>query len=193
MKRNKFYAILSAVLLVALLAGGAVAQSPVSQFDTILADRLIATDSVDAADMTVSGTLDAGTLNATGTSALGAADFAGNVTMQAQLSVDGPLVAATQLNLVPGSPISVTAGAIITPTAAFQLLEAAGSLSSGEISNSCSSGQLVTLMNTANVTITIPDSGENILSAAAALGQWDTLTVICYAGTKWFEVARSNN
>ena len=185
-------ALLVCALVIALLVP-VTAQSPVSEFDTILLERLIATDSVTVPDLTASGTTTVGTLNVTGNAALSTFTTTGNSNVGGTLSVDDRLALSTGYSLVPGTPISVTSALVITPTSSFQLLEASGNVSSGEISNSCASGQVVTLMNTSNVTITIPDSGDNNLSAAGALGQWDTLTVVCYAVTDWYEIGRSNN
>lgn len=188
--------ILAAVLMLGLLAP-ATAQSPVSEFDTILADRVVATDNVTAPDVTVSDDLtvtDAatvgGALGVTGATTMAALNATGNATFGGTLAVTGAAAFATKVNIVPQTAITVTNAAVFTPTGSLQLIQAAGGVS--PVLASGSSGQVVTLLNISNQTITIADTTGQLLSAAGALGQWDTLTLVWY-GTSWIELARSNN
>lgn len=87
--------------------------------------------------------------------------------------------------------LTVTDGGTITPTGTYQLLTAAGAVGAS-VSTSCTAGSIFHFENTANQTITITDTGNIVLAGNAALGQYDTLTVIC-DGTRVVELARANN
>jgi hypothetical protein len=113
-----------------------------------------------------------------------AAQFTGNV------QVDGVLTGNDDFYLVPGTSITVADGGTITATTAVQELTAAGAV--GAALGACADGQVLSLVNIVNQTITITDTGTTRLTANAALGQWDTLTVIGN-GTACIEVARANN
>lgn len=191
MKLKHLAALLVAAILFVGLLGAATAQSPVSQFDTILAKELVTTgDTTTAGDATVAGTLTAGVLNATGNTAMSTFTASGNSNVDGTLAVGGRLAMATGYNLVPQTPITVTNAAVFTPTGSLQLIQAAGAVT--PVLASGSSGQVLTLLNISNQTITIADTTGQLLSAAGALGQWDTLTLVYY-GVNWIEVARSNN
>lgn len=187
--------ILTAALLVCALVIGmlvpATAQSPVSQFDTILAKQLVTTgDTTTAGDATVAGTLTAGTLNATGNTAMSTFTASGNSNVDGTLAVGGALALSTGYNIVPQTPITVTNAATFTVAGSLQLIQASGTVT--PVLNPGTPGQVVTLLNISNQTITIADTTGQLLSAAGALGQWDTLTLVYY-GVNWIEIARSNN
>jgi hypothetical protein len=195
--QRKIYALFSAVLLVALLAGGAVAQSPVSEFDTILAERLILTDSLTVPDATysddvrVDGDLDAyGVLNVVGHTAMSTFEASGNSNVGGTLAVEGAFSASDNVSLIAQSPITVTNTGTFTVGGGVQLIQAAGSVT--PVLNSGVQGQMVTLLNISNQTITLADTTGQLLSANWVGGQWDTLTLYFY-GVTWIEVARSNN
>ena len=191
MKIKHLAALLVAVILFVGLLGAATAQSPVSQFDTILAKELVTTgDTTTAGDATVAGTLTAGVLNATGNTAMSTFTASGNSNVDGTLAVDGALALSSGYNLVPQTPITVTNTATFTAGGGVQLIQASGSVT--PVLNPGSQGQVVTLLNISNQTITIADTTGQLLSAAGTLGQWDTLTLYYY-GTSWIEIARSNN
>jgi hypothetical protein len=120
----------------------------------------------------------------------GGTNLVGNVTTDGTFSADGTITTQGGLMLIPGTAISVTDGSTITPTTAIQELTAAGNVGAGLAA--CGDGQVLTLVNLSNVTITITDTGSIRLAGNAALGQWDSLTVVG-SGVTCVEVARANN
>lgn len=179
----KRYPILGALLLVLVLV--VLLVSPLSAqvrqpFEWIFAKRLtVETTTALGGATTIGGAL-------TGTSAA----FSGNVTGGGTLSVAGDLAASDALYLIPGTAITVTNGGTITPTTAVQELTAAGNV--GAELAACGDGQVLHLVNLSNVTITITDTGTIRLEGNAALGQYDTLTVVGN-GVSCIELARANN
>lgn len=120
----------------------------------------------------------------------GGSNLVGNVTTDGTLSADGAITTQDDLMLIPGAAITVTDGGTITPTTAIQELTAAGNV--GAALAACGDGQVQVLVNLSNVTITITDTGSIRLAGNAALGQWDSLTVVG-SGVTCVEVARANN
>jgi len=114
----------------------------------------------------------------------------GNASIGGNLAVTGDTALAADLNLAPQTAISVTNGGIITPTGALQRLTSAGNVTATLAAPAA--GQVIVLFNSSSTTITIEDTTGQALSANAALGQWDTLTIVGY-GNSFYEVARSNN
>lgn len=115
----------------------------------------------------------------------------GNASFAGTVAVNGSDLAVSQmLAIVPQTAISVTNGGIITPTGTIQLLTAAGNVTPTIAAGS--SGDVVTLINTANLTITIVDTTGYLLSGNIVLGQWDSATLVWY-GTSWIQVAESDN
>lgn len=119
-----------------------------------------------------------------------AANFTGNVTTDGTFAADGAITGQGGFNLIPGPAITVTDGGTITPTTAIQELTAAGTV--GAALAACGDGQVVTLINLSNQTITITDTGTIHLAGNVALGQYDSLTVVG-SGVRCIEVARANN
>ena len=197
MRVKHLAALLETAALFVSLLGAATGQSPVSEFDTILLERLIATDSVTAPDMTISddlrvdGDLDAyGVLNVVGHTAMSTFETSGNVNVGGTLSVGGALGLSDNVSYIAQTPITVTNAATFTVGGGVQLIQAAGTVT--PVLNGGSQGQMVTLLNISNQTINLADTSGQLFSAAWAGGQWDTLTLYYY-GTSWIEVARSNN
>ena len=177
--KSVFMAPLLAALLLALLSGSLSAQVR-QPFEWIYAKRLtVDTTAAIGGNTSIGGAL-------TGA----AANFTGNVTTDGTFSADGSITTQGGLNLIPGAAISVTDGGTITPTTAIQELTAAGNVGAGLAA--CGDGQVLTLVNLSNVTITITDTGTIRLAGNAALGQWDSLTVVG-SGVTCVEVARANN
>jgi len=175
-------AILVAVLLLAL-SGLAMAQ----------AGKVIFTDPVEMRSLTVRNSM---TIEGI-TAFQGATAFNGNValggiaTVDGNLSTGGNLQAAGFIRPAANTAISVTNGATITPTGTFHALTAAGNVGFGAIAAG-SPGDLLILVNEANVTITISDTGTLKLSGNLALGQFDSVTLLS-TGTDWVQLATSNN
>jgi hypothetical protein len=108
----------------------------------------------------------------------------------ATVSFGGDATMSGDLVLSAQTAISVTNGGVITATGAYQPLESAAEVTATIAAGS--EGATLVLVNTANTTINIADTGAAKLSAAAALGQYDSLTLIS-DGANWIEVSRSNN
>lgn len=192
MQAKTFVSILAALVLVATMLTGATAQSPVSEFDTILAEKVVVTDSFVGPDIALSDDVTVGDdLTVTGGASADTLAVTGNATVGGQLSVSGPLAVSDDFNVLEQDAISVTAGLTMTLAGGVQALESSGVVTAGEI-NPGTPNQLVILVNTTNTTINIPDSGTHRLAGAAALGQWDVLA-LWYRGTVWVELWRSNN
>lgn len=175
------------VVLVLVTAGIAIADAQVKQpAEWITAKRLtvdtsaaIGTDATVGDDLTVTGDAAVGgNLAVDGT-------FAGTV------AVNGSdLAVAAQLAIVPQTAISLTNGGIITPTGTVQEITSSGNVTVTLASPG--NGDILVLLNTANVSIVIEDTTGQTLAGNVTLGQWDTLTLLG-RGTAWIELSRSNN
>jgi len=172
-------ALILALVLVVLLAGSLSAQVR-QPFEWIQARRLSVETTANIGGNTAVG----GNLTAA------AANFTGNVTTDGTFAADGTITGQAGFNLIPGTSITVTDGGTITPTTAIQELTAAGHV--GAALAACGDGQVQTFVNLSNVTITITDTGTIHLAGNAALGQYDSLTVVG-SGARCIEVARANN
>lgn len=87
--------------------------------------------------------------------------------------------------------VTVSNDSTVTPTGSYQPLTSAGNAGTATITV-LSAGTVVHFVNTANTTITFTDTGTLKLSGNAALGQFDTLTVVS-DGTNWVELSKTNN
>lgn len=97
------------------------------------------------------------------------------------------------LRLTPAAALTVINGTAIVPGGSYQPLNGSGTITAATVATSSATiGDVVVLVNTTNTTINIADSGKVKLSAAAAIGQYDTLTLM-YVYPYWQELARSNN
>lgn len=173
-------ALLVAGLLLTLFAGSLSAQVR-QPFEWVYAKRLtVDTTATIGGAASVGGAL----------VVAGGSNLVGNVTTDGTFAADGTITGQAGLNLIPGAAISVTDGSTITPTTAIQELTAAGNV--GAALAACGDGQVLTLLNLSNVTITITDTGSIRLAGNAALGQYDSLTVVG-SGVTCIEVARANN
>lgn len=187
MKNRTWRLLMPLAVLLALLVFAGVAQAQVGRgwfkVDKLWADSdaYITGDVTVATDLAVIGNQTVGGTSAT----TGNASFAGTV------AVNGSdLAVAQMLAIAPQTAISVTNGGIITPTGTIQLLTAAGAVTPTIATGN--SGDVVTLINTANVAITIVDTTGYLLSGNIVLGQWDSATVVWY-GTSWIQIAESDN
>jgi hypothetical protein len=86
--------------------------------------------------------------------------------------------------------LAVLDGGPLTPVRTFQQISAAGA--AGMTVTTTSRGTIVTIVNMGSNAVTITDTGTTMLGSNAALGQYDTLTLIS-DGTNMIEVARANN
>lgn len=172
--------ILGIALVIALLLGvmalPAAGQASRTRLGWLIVDKL----TVGSDGATV-----AGTLAVTGASTMSSTlAVTGDVVTEADVSV------GDKLNMVAQTGIVVTNGAAFAPTGTYQPISAAGEVTPtvtvGE------EGDIVVLINTSAQTINIADTGTTKLTAAAALGQYDTLTLIS-DGTNWIELSRTDN
>ncbi|MGQ9586488.1 MAG: hypothetical protein ACUVXG_13960 [Anaerolineae bacterium] len=107
---------------------------------------------------------------------------------QEQPMIAGGVTHHSGLSLTPQTAISVTEGLTLTLTGTSHPLESAGNASFNL--PACSAGDLLLLINTANVTLT--DTGQVKLAGNWDGGQYDSLILWC-DGTRWIEVSRADN
>lgn len=107
------------------------------------------------------------------------------------LTVTAGAVVGTDFNLAEQTAITVTQSGTLTPTGSYQPITAAGDLSFSAIAAG-SAGDVLTVINESNTTITITDTGTTMLSGNAALGQYDSIMML-FDGTNWIEVAQTDN
>jgi hypothetical protein len=104
--------------------------------------------------------------------------------------LDGDLTVADDIRISAQTAITVTNGNPFTPTGTYQAITAASEVTPTiTVGNA---GDVLVLINTSAQTVNIADTGTAKLSAAAALGQYDTLVLWC-DGTNWIEISRSDN
>ena len=109
-----------------------------------------------------------------------------------RLIVTGATELRGPVTLYPQTAISVTDGMTVTPRGAFQPLMSAGDVTVTVLLGCNAAGRQVTLVNVTTPTITFPATGALKLSADAALGQFDSLSLLC-GGADWIETARADN
>lgn len=91
--------------------------------------------------------------------------------------------------------ITVTPGGTVTPAGSYQPITAAASGTGTSTIAGCATetaGERVTFINTSANTITFTDTGTLKLAGNAALGQYDSLGVIC-DGTNWVQTTKADN
>jgi len=103
---------------------------------------------------------------------------------------DGDAVVADDLRVTVQTAITVTNATPFAATGTYQSIQAAGEVTPTITAGTA--GDLLVLINTSAQTINIADTGIQMLSAAWAGGQYDTLTLWC-DGTNWLELSRSDN
>lgn len=117
---------------------------------------------------------------ASATTALGDAAFAANVGVSGAFYIDAQPV------------ISVTDNATVTPTGSYQPLESAGWVTASLSTSGYSPGTVLTLINTANTTVTFTDTGTLKSSGNVNLGQYDAAQ-FWFDGTNWIQTGESDN
>lgn len=106
-------------------------------------------------------------------------------------AVSDDVTIANNVTISPQTAISLTEGAVITPTGMYQPIESAGNVTITSIVTG-TAGDLLYLVNTAAHTIKLPDAGTLKLSGELDLGQYDTVLLMS-DGTNWIQIATSNN
>lgn len=130
--------------------------------------------------LTLGGTPTAAALSVKNSQGTAVAVVRGN----GELSALNAIVAATAAPLV---------GVASTAVAPAGLLQPISMATAGTVPITIpAAGQIICIWNTGSETVTIADSGNQVLSASGALGQYDVLCGIS-DGTRFIEFARSNN
>lgn len=180
---------IAALLIVAILAG-CVPPAPVQsvpQQDLPIAglgvNTTVIKDLVVENDAQVNGTI-TGDVTGDITGAV-----TGNVTGNVTGDITGDLTADDWITITAQTAISVTAGAIITPTGTYQPLTSGGAVTtstSTAIANGAAVGTLLILRNAnASDAITIDGTGANVeCKANVVMGAGDTLTLL-WTGSDW--------
>lgn len=80
----------------------------------------------------------------------------------------------------------------LLPTASY--IEVTAAITAGGVlsTTGIAEGTVVNIVNVGSNTVTFTDTSTTMLSGNAALGQYDTLTVV-FDGTNWLETAQANN
>lgn len=86
--------------------------------------------------------------------------------------------------------IAATGG--ITPTGAYHQITAAAARGTSSVAGVSTAGRIVTLVNVGSNTITLTDTGTLKLGGNAALGQYDSITLLS-DGTNWIQVSKADN
>lgn len=168
MRKTILSGLIAAALLVALLNLPVLAQ--VTNFTSV----------------TLSGDLVVGD-DATVADALSAAD----VTASDDLVVGDDSVFGGFVRFTPGSEIVVTSGSTITPVTSYVPITGSTGVGTSSIAV-MPAGTAIYVVNMANTTITLTDTGALKLSGNAALSQYDNVTLVS-DGTNWIEISETNN
>ena len=117
----------------------------------------------------------------------GAATFASTLALTGNATLAGQIafMAPTQITVTADSTIA-TAGYTVIP------LYSAGAVGTATITGCETAGKLTILRNIANQTITITDTSTIMLGGNAALGQYDTLTLLG-DGTNCLQISKADN
>lgn len=195
-KLEKLYTVAMAVMIIAMLILNVLLAIAVSYCVDRMGSTGVELGSQAATkftDVMVTGTLTAGTLNGTGALTVG-----GDITVGDDLAVTGDMAAAEDATvgdafiITAQTAISVTDGSVITATGSYQPLTSADEVTATIETAGFITGTELILINTTDTTINIADTGTAKLTAAAALGQYDLLSLI-FDGTNWIETGRNDN
>lgn len=194
MKRaNRLTLAIASLLIVVMLAAcvppAPVQPAPDEQVAGLGVNEMVVTAITVRNDANVKGSLNVdGALSVDGATAL-SGGVVGDVT--------GNVLADDWLSISAQTAISVTAGAIITPTGTYQPLTSAAPVTTSTttaVANGAVTGRLLILRNAnAADAITIDGTGGNVeCKANVALGAGDTLTLI-WNGTDWNCISSYDN
>ncbi len=115
----------------------------------------------------------------------------GDITATDDITVGDDLSVGGWINGNAAPALTITAGGTITPTGTYQRITAAAARGTSSVVGHAA-GRILVLVNVGSNTITLTDTGTLKLSANAALGQYDTITLQS-DGTNWIELAKANN
>jgi len=184
--RKSMTLVIVTVVLILAFAVGVNAQAVATNFNWVVTKLLTVTDvATFTDDVNV-----AGTLTAAGTADLSTVLVSGNSNLSGNLIVDGYYAGTGETYFIPPTALTVTNGAVITPTATVMELTSAGAVGAELVA--AGDWQLLILVNIGAQNIVISDTASIESTGDITLGQYDTLTLIG-SGVKWYELAASNN
>lgn len=178
--RGGLIAVLGLVAVVLAILASPVSAQVRQPFEWIFAKRLTVETTAAIGGSTTVG----GALAVTGNASAAAMSVTGD------LAMGGKTTTGTFLVEGGGGNLAVLDGGPLTAVRSFQQVSAAAA--SGMTVTVLPKGTLVKIINMGSNSVTITDTGTTMLSANAALGQYDSLTLIS-DGTNMIELARSNN
>ena len=114
----------------------------------------------------------------------------GAASVSSNLTVTGVGILSTRARLTAQTVLTVTNGAAFTATGVYQ-----GIIAGSEVTPTITAGtagDLLIIVNTGTNVVNLADTGTAKLTAAFAMGQYDSLTLLA-DGTNWIEIARANN
>lgn len=187
-----------AVALAALLLATVAYAAGVTRIDRLLAKEVTVTDTLDvggaltAASLTTDAAVIAGTSMASGTSITAGTGVTATTFVNAGSFVKSGSYTevGTLLKLTAATSVTVTNGVAFAISSAWQPITAAGTVT--PTITIPAAGVRACIVNNSNQTVNIADSGNQILTAAFAMGQYD---VLCghSDGTRFIEISRANN
>ncbi len=190
--RKSMTLVIVTVVLILAFAVGVNAQAVATNFTWVVTKLLTVTDTATfTSGVNVAGALAAAsTLDVSGASTLASLQVDGNSNMSGNLVLDGYYAGQGKTYFIPPTALTVTDGAVITPTATVMELTSAGAVGAELVA--AGDGQLLILVNIGAQNIVISDTASIESTGDITLGQYDTLTLIG-SGVKWYELATSNN
>ena len=179
--------IVTALALVLVVAGPALAQSAGSMFDYLIARKLLVrgTSTMIGALTATGGVTGNLTGNVTG-------DLTGDVIGNVTGDVTGAVTVDDWMRIMPQTAITVTNGGTITPTGSFQLLTAAGNVGTSSVVTTTTAGRMLWLFNTSAYTITLTDTAPLYLSGNLVLSPADS-AILMSQDSKWYQFAGETN
>lgn len=98
------------------------------------------------------------------------------------------------LRIAAGTSITVTDAAVFTPTASYQPITAAGTVTPtlSTATTLYTAGQTLVLVNTSAQNVVLVDTGTAKLGGNRTLGQYDVLELF-FDGTNWLELSFNDN
>jgi len=120
-------------------------------------------------------------------------EIGGTLAVTGATTLTGNAALAGQVTFAAAPVVTVTANSTIaTGNYTVVPLTAAGAVGTATITGCATAGKVTVLRNTANQTITITDTSTIMLGGNAALGQYDTLTLLG-DGTNCLQISKADN
>jgi hypothetical protein len=155
------------------------------------ADVAVTDDLTVGDDVTVTGVIVAqSNLNVTDDVVVGGLFEAGTVASNGDMQVAGDFT-AVDVFITAQSVVTITNGGTITPTGMYQRIASAANTGTSSIANPVA-GRMLIVVNVANTTITLTDTGTLKLNGNVALSQYDAVQLLG-DGTNWIQIAPVGN